>query len=81
MSDAGQKLTFAIVVTSKPARASTPRTSDISWISRFVSCALLELDLSWEIFARKQGCCERWTLLGRDDIANRQSKDSDLKEE
>lgn len=72
--DGTQKLTVPMVVVSKPARASIPRIRDISWTSCFVSRALVDLDLNWEIFARKQGCWETWTLLGREAISRKNSR-------
>ena len=72
------KLTVPMLVVSNPARASIPRIRDISWTSCFVSRALVDLDRSCEIFARKQGCWETWTLLGREAILSNSSRKEDL---
>ena len=63
-SQATRRLTIPIEVTSSPARASAPSSSDISWTYFCVSRVLGDLARSWDNFALKLGWVEMWTLAG-----------------
>lgn len=50
------------------ARASEPKSKEISWIKVLTSRALVVLERSCDSLARRQGCVETWTLGGREDM-------------
>jgi hypothetical protein len=59
-----KRLTIPLGETSRPASASTAMIVAISLTSVLVSRALVDLDRSWESFARRHGCFEMCTLAG-----------------
>ena len=60
-----ERLTVPDGDTCNPAaKASQPTMRAISWTRVFVSRALVSLERSWDIFARRHGWPDTWTLEG-----------------
>lgn len=54
-------------ISGRDESASVPRMTEMSWISWVVSLEEVDLERSCESLARRQGCFDMWTFVGREE--------------